>query len=141
MESNPSRDLLSLYIDFLREDSAPMRRVAVWEIGRLADPAGAPHLMHALIEDADWECRHYAVMALANVGGREEAARLRELAAGEYLSPDGRDPAGPLPEGLREHLALDLEHTAQCCAGEIPRPGAAKDAHGEWWRRGEAPTG
>jgi HEAT repeat protein len=130
-----SDDLLELYVAFLAENSPPMRRVAVWEIGRLGDPRGAAHLMRAIVEDSDWECRHYAIMALANVGGPGEAARLRELLVEGYLSADGQCPAGELPDVLRDHLAEDIERTAQCCSGETPRPTAAKDAHGEWWRR------
>ena len=135
MAHSPNQGLLAFYLEFLNEDSAPMRRVAVWEIGRLGDPAGAVHLVRAICGDPDWECRHYAIMALANVGGPEEAAQLRGLVADEYLSPNADSPAGPAPEGLRDHLAADLERTAQCCAGELPRPTAAQDQHGEWWRR------
>jgi hypothetical protein len=129
-------DLFALYVEFLVEGTAPMRRVAVWELGRLGDPRGAEHLMRAITEDPDWECRHYAIMALANVGGPQEAERLQELVTCGYLSADGQDPPGPLPEGLREHLAQDMERTAQCCAGGVPRPTTARDEHGEWWRRG-----
>jgi len=135
MASGRNDDLFALYVEFLVEGTAPMRRVAVWELGRLGDPRGAEHLMRAVTEDPDWECRHYAIMALASVGGPREAERLRELVMGGYLSVDGRDPPGPLPEGLREHLTQDMSRTAECCGGETPRPAAARDEHGEWWRR------
>lgn len=134
MERRTPDDLLDLYAAMLTADSAPMRRVAVWEIGRLGDPRGAPHLVRAILEDVDWECRHYAIMALANVGGPDEARRIRELAAGDYLSADGQSPAGPLPDNLAEHLAEDLERTARCCAGDLPRPAEAPDEHGDWWK-------
>ncbi len=134
MERRKTDELLCLYVAMLSAESAPMRRVAVWELGRLGDPRGAPHLVRAIVEDVDWECRHYALMALANVGGPEEARRMRELAASDYLSADGQSPAGPLPERLAEHLAEDLERTAQFCAGELPRPREAPDQHGDWWR-------
>jgi hypothetical protein len=134
MERRNTDELLHLYAAMLTAGSAPMRRVAVWEIGRLGDPRGAGHLMRAIVEDADWECRHYAIMALANVGGPHEARQVRELAGGSYLSADGQDPAGPLPHRLAEHLAEDLERTARCCAGDLPRPDEASDEHGDWWR-------
>ena len=134
MGHRSAEELLALYVAMVTAESAPIRRVAVWELGRLNDPRGAPHLLKAILDDPDWECRHYAIMALANVGGAEEAQRLRELAEGDYLSADGRCPAGSPPEGLRDHLAEDLERTARCCAGEIPRPSEAPDEHGDWWR-------
>jgi len=134
MEHKSTDELLALYVAMSTAESAPMRRVAVWELGRLRDPRGASHLLTAIVEDPDWECRHYAIMALANVGRAGEAKRLRELAAGDYLSADGRCPAGPLPSGLADHLAEDLELTARCCAGEAPRPSEAPDEHGDWWR-------
>jgi hypothetical protein len=134
MKRRDADDLLHLYAAMLTADSAPMRRVAAWEIGRLGDPRGAPHLMRAIVQDADWECRHYAIMALANVGGPQEARRVRDLVVGDYLSPDGQSPAGPLPDRLAEHLAEDLERAARCCAGELPRPNEAPDEHGDWWR-------
>jgi len=129
-------ELLALYAVMLQAGSAPMRRVAVWELGRLGDPRGAAHLMDAVLGDPDWECRHYAIMALANTGGEAEARLLRELLTGEYLSQDGRCKAGPIPEALASHLPEDLEYSARCCAGEQPRPTAADDQHGKWWRGG-----
>ena len=134
MDRKQPDELLALYVAMSRADSAPMRRIAVWELGRLRDPRGAPHLLRAIVEDPDWECRHYAIMALANVGGPQDARLLRELAAGDYLSTDGRCPAGPLPDNLAEHLAEDLEHSARCCTGETPRPYEAPDEHGDWWQ-------
>jgi len=129
-----TEELLALYAGMLQMDSAPMRRVAVWELGRLGDARGAQHLMDAITGDADWECRHYAIMALANAGGDDEARRLRELLAGDYLSQDGLCVAGPVPEALVAHLAEDIAYSAKCCAGELPRPAEAEDRHGEWWR-------
>lgn len=134
MDPNRTDELFALYVGMLTMDSAPMRRVAVWELGRLGDPRGALHLMQAIAEDPDWECRHYAIMALANVGGPDAARQLRELAAGDYLSADGQTSIGSPPASLAEHLAEDLEHSARCCAGEAPRPGEAPDRHGDWWR-------
>jgi len=134
MDQARTEELLVLYTAMLQMDSAPMRRVAVWELGRLGDARAAKPLMLAISSDADWECRHYAIMALANVGGAEDAARLRELAEGNYLSADD---AGPVPEGLAEHIRDDIEYTAKCCTGEQPRPAEGGDKHGEWWR-GEA---
>jgi HEAT repeat protein len=138
MDQKRTDELLELYVALLAMDSAPMRRVAVWELGRLRDRRGAPHLLKAIVDDPDWECRHYAIMALANVGGPAEARQLRELAAGDYLSADGSSPAGALPDGLAEHLAEDIEHAAQCCAGERSRPCEAPDEHRDWWRGTEA---
>jgi HEAT repeat protein len=136
MATNYSNDeLLVLYAAMLRMDSAPLRRVAVWELGRLGDPRGAQHLLTAIVSDPDWECRHYAIMALANTGGADEAEALRELLAGDYLSQDGECVAGPIPEALARHLAEDLKLSARCCAGELPRPTESDDQHGEWWRR------
>lgn len=134
MEQYKTEELLVLYTAMLQMNSAPMRRVAVWELGRLGDARAAKPLMLAITGDGDWECRHYAVMAMANVGGPEDAARLRELAEGEYLSGDGADGAGPVPAGLAEHIREDIEFSAKCCAGEEPRPGDGGDQHGEWWR-------
>ena len=137
MEQDRTEELLVLYTAMLQMDSAPMRRVAVWELGRLGDARAANPLVLAVEGDADWECRHYAIMALANVGGPEDAARLRGLAEGEYLSCDAAGSAGPVPEGLAEHIRDDIEYSAKCCAGEQPRPAEGGDTHGEWWR-GEA---
>lgn len=109
-----------------------MRRVAVWELGRLGDPQAAGPLVNAIVTDPDWECRHYAIMALANVGGPEEAKLLRALLAGNYLSEDGTPPAGPIPVGLAEHLANDIEFSARCCAGELPRPAGMSASCGQW---------
>jgi HEAT repeat protein len=127
-------ELLALYAAMLQMDSAPMRRVAVWELGRLGDPRGAEHLVAAIVTDPDWECRHYAIMAVANTGGAAEAEALRELLTGDYLSQDGECVAGPIPEALAVHLAEDLEFSARCCAGESPRPAESGGQHGEWWR-------
>jgi len=136
MAKEYSRDeLLALYVAMLESGSAPMRRVAVWELGRLGDPRGAAHLLGAVLGDTDWECRHYAVMALANAGGAEEAQALRTLLEGDYLSQDGECVAGPIPEGLVAHLAEDIAFSVGCCDGEAPRPGQAEDRHGEWWGR------
>ncbi|MBM3498267.1 MAG: HEAT repeat domain-containing protein [Armatimonadetes bacterium] len=142
MAKNYSTDeLLTLYAAMLQADSAPMRRVAVWELGRLGDSRGAAHLLDAIVRDPDWECRHYAIMALANTGGEAEADFLRGLLAGDYLSQDGACAAGPIPEALVAHLAEDIEYSARCCAGEHPRPTDDEGQHGKWWR-GEsgAPT-
>ena len=128
-------ELLALYAGMLQMDSAPMRRVAVWELGRLGDARGAEQLVNAVVGDPDWECRHYAIMALANAGGEDEARLLRGLMESGYLSQDGQCVAGPIPEALATHLAEDIEYSAQCCAGELPRPTEARDQHGEWWRR------
>jgi HEAT repeat protein len=127
-------ELLALYSVMLQDDSAPMRRVAVWELGRLGDPRGAAPLLAAITGDADWECRHYAIMALANTGGVAEAEALRELLTGDYLCQDGQCTAGPVPEALAAHLTEDLEYSARCCAGEQPRPTEDAGQHGNWWR-------
>ena len=74
--------------------------------------------------------------ALANVGGPEEAARLRELMGAGYLSPEGRDEAGPPPEGLVDHMLEDLDYTIKCSMGEAPRPSEDEGRHGEWWQGG-----
>jgi HEAT repeat protein len=129
-------ELLALYAGMLHMDSAPMRRVAVWELGRLGDPRGAEQLVQAVAGDPDWECRHYAIMALANAGCEDAAQFLRGLVASGYLSQDGQCAAGPIPEALAAHLVEDIEYSAKCCAGELPRPAEASDRHGEWWRRG-----
>ena len=134
MADRQADELLGLYAAMLGADSAPMRRIAVWEIGRLGDARGAGHLIRAITEDPDWECRHYAVMALANVGGLAEAQQLRACVADGYLVGGLHGCAGPAPEGLVEHLAEDIEYAAKCCAGELPRPAEAEDRHGEWWR-------
>ncbi|MBM3475248.1 MAG: HEAT repeat domain-containing protein [Armatimonadetes bacterium] len=128
-------ELLALYAGMLQMDSAPMRRVAVWELGRLGDARGAEQLIHAVVGDPDWECRHYAIMALANAGNEDAAEFLRGLIASGYLSQDGQCAAGPIPDALAAHLAEDIEYSAKCCAGELPRPPESADRHGEWWRR------
>ncbi len=134
MDEKRRSDLLELYAEMLTVDSAPMRRVAVWELGKLAHPEGARHLMQAIAGDPDWECRHYAIMALANVGGPVEAAELRRLIEDGYLSTEGRDEAGPPPEGLVGHMREDLDYTIKCATGEAPRPADDDGKHGEWWR-------
>jgi HEAT repeat protein len=123
-------ELLALYVGMLQMDSAPFRRVAVWELGRLGDPRGAEALMQAVLTDADWECRHYAVMALANVGGPAEAAELEALIGNGYLGD------ASLPAALAAHVCEDLEYSARCCAGDLPRPAEDEGRHGEWWRGG-----
>ncbi len=136
MDEKRRKELLALYADMLTMDSAPMRRVAVWELGRLADPGGAEHVMRAIAGDPDWECRHYAIMALANVGRPEDAVELRRLIEDGYLSQEGRDEAGPPPEGLVEHMLEDLDYAMKCSKGEVPRPSEDDGKHGEWWRGG-----
>ena len=78
-----------------------MRRVAVWELGRLGDARGAAHLIRAITSDPAWECRHYAVM-VPDVCGNVSVLTERGQVAGvraerdpewEYLARGGEPDA------------------------------------------------
>jgi HEAT repeat protein len=88
-------------------DSPHMWRTAVWELGTLKDQRATPHLVDAL-HYPDWECRHYAVMALARLEDPASVPALEELLTSDYLYPDGRDPAGHLSPELAAHLHEDI---------------------------------
>jgi HEAT repeat protein len=102
-------------IEMLSESSVHMRRTAAWELGSLGDRRATPHLI-ASLQDPDWECRHYTVMALGRLADPETIPVLEGLLTDEYLAEDGGGVAGPAPRKLAEHLHEDILYAITCAA-------------------------
>ena len=116
-------DAVEVCLLCLEDAASPqMWRAAVWELGTLRDKRATPHLLKALFYP-DWECRHYAIMALGRIEDPEALPALEELLANHYLSPEPDDAAGPLPLELESHLREDIGRAIAKCR----RPGAIPD--------------
>jgi HEAT repeat protein len=105
------------------EDAASPQiwRAAVWELGEQGDRRATPHLLRAL-DYPDWECRHYAIMALGRLEDPAAAPELERRLTDGYLSPRPDDAVGPLPEGLAAHLREDIARAVARCRvpGSMP---------------------
>lgn len=106
---------VDLCIEMLGEKSVHLRRTAAWELGSLGDRRATPHLIVCL-QDSDWECRHYTVMALGRLADPATIPVLEALLSGDYLSGEGGGDAGPAPRKLAEHLQDDIVYAITCAA-------------------------
>ena len=106
---------VGLCIEMLEEKSVHLRRTAAWELGSLGDRRATPHLI-ACLQDPDWECRHYTVMALGRLADPATVPVLEGLLSGDYLSESGCGDAGPAPRKLAEHLRDDILYAITCAA-------------------------
>ena len=115
MEEARRQAAVDLCIEMLAEKSVHLRRTAAWELGSLGDRRATPHLI-ACLEDPDWECRHYTVMALGRLADPATVPVLEELLSGDYLSEANAGAAGPAPRKLAEHLKDDILYAITCAA-------------------------
>jgi HEAT repeat protein len=115
MDEARRQQSVDLCIEMLAEKSVHMRRTAAWELGSLGDRRATPHLVAAL-EDSDWECRHYVVMALGRLADPMTIPVLEALLAGDYLAEDGGGIAGAAPRKLADHLRDDILYAITCAA-------------------------
>ena len=115
MDETRRQAAVDLCIEMLGEKSVHLRRTAAWELGSLGDRRATPHLV-ACLQDADWECRHYSVMALGRLADPETVPVLEGLLSGDHLSEVGGGDAGPAPRKLAEHLRDDILYAITCAA-------------------------